>query len=512
MAAGRLLTEKRDHFRSSVFKTSVKRCYHYLMRTESFSSDELFEWVKVQTALGPRRPGSPAGRANEDFLFSKLTQFGLSNVRREEVPLTHWEAGETSFSAAGKQIEAFGIPYTTFTGRQGIEAPLTWADPKSLRSHKDWRGRIVVTEISFPPLNPAMLRKLSLGENDPDGDLLEMNHPATWVRLGWHVYRWAIERGAVGFVGILKDQPGGSCRMYAPYGFREKNILDKPLPGVWVGREDGANLRRLAQRGESAQLVLRGTHKPAMSHNIVAEIPGEGNEIIVLSTHHDSPFVSAVEDASGVAVVLALARHLNAQSQRQRTVVIVFSSGHFYGSIGTRSFIARHREDLVGRTAFEISIEHIALEAREDGEGRLVATGRPEPVGLFMSLNRRLRDVMLQALSAHGHRRTVLLPAEGPLGNYPPTDGGDWYEAGVPVLNYISNPVYLLTDNDRLDWVDREALGRVAHVFADVIEKMDGVPREDISRVDFPWRLALMKGLRLLTSARTTCFGRRPVH
>lgn len=92
--------------------------------SEAFSADEIFSWVKIQTALGPRRPGSPAGKANEDFLFSKLGEFGLANVRREEVPVTHWEAHVSSFVTRDKELECFGIPFTAFTSEAGIDAPL----------------------------------------------------------------------------------------------------------------------------------------------------------------------------------------------------------------------------------------------------------------------------------------------------------------------------------------------------------------------------------------------------
>lgn len=479
---------------------------------DSFSADELFKWVEVQAAMGARRPGSPAGRANEDFIFDKLKAFGLSDVRREPVPVTHWDPTETSLMVENVPISAFAIPYTALTPTNGIEAPLAYASPDSLRGSPDWKGRIVVTEIGFPALDASMLLRLSLGNYDAKGDLKDMSHPATWIRLGWHLYGLAAKAGAVGFVGILKDQPGGGNRMYAPYGFREKDILNKPLPGLWASREDSPALIRQARAGAMARLTLTGTHAPAPSHNIVGEIPGKSDEVLVLSTHHDSPFVSPVEDGSGVAVVLALARHLAKAGPLQRRIVVVFTSGHFYGSIGTRSFIARHRDGIVGRTALEISIEHIALEAVEDAQGKLTPTGRPEPTGFFVPMNRALRDTLLESLTSHQLDRSLILPAEGPLGDYPPTDGGDWYQAGVPVINCISNPVYLLTDDDALRWVDKERLPAVAGLFADLIERLDGVSRKDLSRVDFPVRLALMKMLKVTLRAKTTCFGLKPLH
>ncbi|MCC7111979.1 MAG: hypothetical protein IT382_21975 [Deltaproteobacteria bacterium] len=60
--------------------------------------------------------------------------------------------------------------------------------------------------------------------------------------------------------------------------------------------------------------------------------------------------------------------------------------------------------------------------------------------------------------------RAFLLRPEGPLGPYPPTDGGDWCEAGVPLVNFISNPVYLVNSEDDLSWMMESRLARIATV------------------------------------------------
>ncbi len=233
--------------------------------------------------------------------------------------------------------------------------------------------------------------------------------------------------------------------------------------------------------------------------------------MIVLSCHHDSPFESPVEDASGCAVVLALAKRFAEERPLRRRLVVLFSAGHFYGSIGTRTFIHEH-PDLVRRTAFEVSIEHIALEAAEGPDGALVATGRTEATAMFVSFAREIREAVVDGASAHGVDRVILLPAEGPLGNYPPTDGGDWFAAGVPVVNCISNPVYLLTSDDGLRWVDRDRLPRMASAFERIIRRLDAVPRRTLASTrSWPYRLA-MKGLRALAVAAMTRLGTRRIY
>jgi peptidase M28-like protein len=475
----------------------------------SFDTEQMLGWIEAQTGLGPRRPGSPAGRRNETNLAETLAGFGCQDVRLEPIPVTHWDAREWSLEPGeGEPIPSFPIPYCAFTPEAGVEGRLVFANSRG--GGRDWRGAIVVAEIAFPQLEVGLLLRLAYGAHDPDNTLRDVNHPATWVRLGWHLYRLAVERGAAGFVGILKDQPGGSCEMYAPYGFKETDILDKPLPGVWVGRGAGPALRRLAALGTRARLRVRGLREASLTHNVVAEIPGDSSEVLVVGCHHDSPFTSPVEDASGVAVVLALAQHFAKHPLRRRLVVLL-TAGHFYGSIGTRTFIREH-PDVVANTAAEVHIEHIAREAVEDAQGRLVATGLPEASGVFVPLNRTVADLVLDSFRAHDVDRTLVLPAEGPLGRYPPTDGGDWYEAGVPVVNCISNPVYLLTNQDALEWVDTKRLATMTAAFAQILRGLDSLPRQAIAHVDSRRHLLLLKFLEALSRHKTTRFGTRPIY
>ena len=483
-----------------------------------FDADEMFGWIEHMSNMGPRRPGSPADLENEDFLVEQLQASGVEAVHKEPIPIVYWEARkgvlELDEGNGFRPMNAHWIPYTAFTPEEGIEGPLVYADPKKLVQGGSWQGKMVVTDIAFPPLDLGLLQKVSLGRFDPDSTLLETSHPATWVRLNWHFYRKACRRGAVGFIGILKNQPGGSCRMFAPYGFKEKDIMDKPLPGFWVSRDDGPRLRDLAKRGIGrVRMTLTGVRKPGMTYNVVGEIPGRTDEVVVLSCHHDSPFDSPVEDASGCSVVLALAKHFaRRQPELRRRLVILFSAGHFYGSIGTRSFISDHREGIVRKAVLEVSIEHIAKEAVEDENGQLCFSGRPEATGIFVPFNRAMVDAVLESIDAHGVDRVFLLPPEGPLGEYPPTDGGDWYEAKVPVINCISNPVYLLNAEDSVEWVARDRLTKVAGAFADIIRKVDVMPREAIASVQFRGYRLAMGFLKHLVRAKTTWFGIRPVH
>lgn len=467
-------------------------------------------WVRELAGCGARRAGSPAGHAAEEWLADRLRSFGLTDVRKEPIPVEAWTADDVKLEVNGRAFAAQWIPYCQFT--PGLEAPLVYVDSDAWFPSGDWAGKVVVTDIGFPALDVGLISRFALGRHDPDDSISLINHPATWVRLGWHLYRKAFERGAVGFIGILRDQPGGSHRMYAPYGFKEKDILDKPLPGCWVGRADGPALRQLARDGARARLTLTGTRGPSVTHNVVGEVRGESDERVVLHCHHDSPFVSPVEDASGCAVILALAKYFAAGPKPKRTLVVLFTAGHFYGSIGTRRFLADHAHDLVPKVALELTVEHVAKEAIEDAKGELVESGRPEGTGVFVPFSRAVVDLVQRNLVANDVERSFLLPAEGPLGPYPPTDGGDWYEAGVPLVNFISNPVYLLNAEDDFHWVLESRLPKVAGAVAGIVEESGQLTKAQLAAVDLPGFRLGMKALKHVVSLKTTRLGTRSVY
>jgi hypothetical protein len=482
----------------------------------AFSSDEMMTWIREMAAFGARRSGSPGGLANEDYLVAKLTEFGLANIRKEPILVEYYRPDkllvEIDKGAGFKPFNAQWIPYCRFTPADGVESQLVFADSRAFSHSADWTGKVLVTDIEFPILDVALIGKFAMGKHDPDDSLKDVKHPATWVRLGWHLYRKAFERGAIGFIGILKDQPGGSYQMYAPYGFKEKDILDKPLPGFWVSRDDGSEIRKLARSGANVRLTLTGERTPSVTHNVVGEISGEIDESVILHCHHDSPFVSPVEDASGCSVILALARHFARGAKPRRNIIVLFTAGHFYGSIGTRRFIEDHAVDVVPKVALEITVEHVAKEAIENEAGELVESGRAEGTGVFLPFNQAMIDAVLVNLKDNGVDRAFLLPPEGPLGPYPPTDGGDWYLTGVPLVNFISNPVYLLNSEDDFHWVDQSRLAKVAGAVAGIVDATEKLPKASIAAVDFSVYKLKMKLIKYLVNWKTTKFGTRPLY
>jgi hypothetical protein len=450
---------------------------------------QMLGWIRRIVGFGTRRPGYPQSLQVEQWLENLFREFGLTDVRREPVPVNFWEPRTTSLEfAADSEFPCFPIPYTSWTTPGGIESPTVFiGEGNSEEFHgADLRGRIAVAEVRFAELMGAALKQGAHFIHDanhsvPDGPL----HVANWLIKNFQAYYEAHRRGAFGFIGLLVDSPADGCDFYVPYdGFL------KGLPGVWVGREHAAQVRGLAMAGQRARLMSAGKNRLVDSHNVVGVIRGAdhngnaNNENIIVTCHHDAPFASAVEDASGLAVMLALAKAFGAgqckPAKLRRDLVFVAASGHFHGGIGNRTFVERHTDGLLKQTVAAFGVEHIAEEAESDGHGGYRLTGHPEVRALFFDGCRRFADVLEAEAKLCGLDRLICADAYS-FGPEPPCDSAPFFTAGIPSACHISGPLYLFDPHDTIDKVRAVDLVPVARFFTNAIRQIDAIPADKLA-------------------------------
>jgi len=118
------------------------------------------------------------------------------------------------------------------------------------------------------------------------------------------------------------------------------------VPIVWISGRDAQRLIKLLEQGQvEVELRLTARTEPRTSRNVVACLPGENDEMIVVNAHHDSMLTpGAVDDASGVAIVLEIARALSTENL-QRTVLFVTFSGEELGLFGSADFVNKHGDN-----------------------------------------------------------------------------------------------------------------------------------------------------------------------
>ena len=207
---------------------------------------------------------------------------------------------------------------------------------------KDVAGKIVVFDLKFVNLPIPLFRLLADFNYNPNNTVKDTDSlPQPYITNFTGVAQKAIDGGAVGMVGVLADY-FDSDKYYNEYYRR----LDMTIPGVWVKPTVGAAIRNQldAQPSSSANLKLNVTREPAQARNVIGFLPGTSKETILISSHHDAVFKGAVEDASGTAEVLALAKYFGAMPKAKRKKSLMFATmdSHFTGYQAHQAFAEKY--------------------------------------------------------------------------------------------------------------------------------------------------------------------------
>jgi hypothetical protein len=440
------------------------------MREEHLpDTPRLVRWIEEIFAQGVRRPGYAADRWAESFAAEQFRALGLEGVRLEPVTLPYWEPRAWSLRVVGgEEIECFPLPHSAPTGE--LELELAAFDPASPEAV---RGRAALAENELLRLPPALLVAADPDlAGRPGGRVLDPHrsfegrlHVLPFGAAIMNVMEPAIEAGAAAWVGALSGYPGDSCAYYVPY-----DAVERGVPGVWIRDSDGARLReRLASGRVRVRLTVDSVRREITCHNVVGELVGADDEAVVIGTHHDGPWSSAVEDGSGMALVLGQATYWSKlpAAERPHRLVFLMNAGHMAGGAGVHAFLETHAAKL-DRIVLSLHLEHAANEFVER-DGELVASGEPEVRWWFTSRIPELEAAVAETLEAESLDRSLILPPDA-LGPQPTTDGGPFHPHGVPLVNYLTAPFYLFDEMDRMDKIHEPSLGAVTRAAIRLVE------------------------------------------
>ena len=442
------------------------------------TKDEMFGWIQQIVDQGIRRPGYPADDWTAQFAVDTFTGLGLEHVRLEPITVRRWrsEGAQLVVTPSGGDavvLDAFPAPYS---------APVTDLELDLARyaaaSPGDVAGKAALYDLTLLRLPATFFVPFGSAPPDttgriidPDGTFAGETHLLPFGIEIDKVMEPAIAAGAAAFVGNLTNCPGGSKQYFVPY-----DGVDRPIPGVWIGAADATWLsQQLAAGPVSVRLTVDAVVDEVESHNVLAELPGHDDESVIVGSHHDGPWASAVEDASGTALVLAQAKFWAAQpvDKRPHRLLFLLHGGHMAGGAGLHHHIEAHRAELAS-VVLETHLEHAARQVVEDAGGQLVATGRCEPRWWFTSRNPQLEGIVKAALTTEKVHRSMLLAPDA-IGPQPPTDGAFYHAEGVPIVQHLAAPWYLFDEADTLDKVDQDGLVALTRATIRIVNATRGI-------------------------------------
>ncbi|NUP47766.1 MAG: M28 family peptidase [Catenulispora sp.] len=454
------------------------------------NGETILSWVKDLAAITSRGTQTIDDHRSVNYLLNVFRSFGLSDIQVQEAPSLHWRADVSQLTIGSASIPhspavfCFDTGSTEFsTGPDGLTAAIVDVGDGGEEDFEkaDVTGKIVLFNLRFLLPRSALL---AVGEflYDPNktADPADMDTANPYLDNSEDVLERAINAGAAGFIGVLVDY-------FDSHDIRPEYLPDITVPGMWVTKANGEQIRTLVASGAStATMHLEGIRSPTPARTVIGFLPGRSTDTIMVQSHHDSAWHGGVEDASGTAEVLALARYYSQipQQQRPKTLMFVLMDSHWTGYQAhakfVEEFITNPKTPL--RIVANVTLEHIAKQAEIGPGGTLQVFDRPEYRAVFENVSPVLKTVIEDAITTHDLQRTVRLPTDTlfPLIGELPTDADLIYQAGVPTISFVSGPLYLYDKADTIDMVYTPDLEPVAHAFAEIIDHLAATPNEQI--------------------------------
>jgi Peptidase family M28 len=261
-----------------------------------------------------------------------------------------------------------------------------------------------------------------------------------------------------------------------------------------IGGRDGLFLERLIERATAAGTIdkLRArltlqteTFTGLRAQNGVAVVPGRRpDEVVIVDAHVDAWFDGAGDNADGLAVMLALARHFAKPDNRpERTLVFIASAGHHSaGMNGPRAFVAAN-PDLAQKAVLLLNIEHVAQRnfspARSvaaDGYRQAIADSGEAP--LYAGVSNRapfLDDLFQQGVLRYG-TNFVSEPSDMESG-----ETGGFSSMKVARITVMQAPPLYHTTGEVLDVISTPGLERIARFLAYFVREVAAAPATRIN-------------------------------
>ncbi|WAC60986.1 M28 family metallopeptidase [Brevundimonas sp. SL130] len=329
------------------------------------AEDKVVQYLSTQYAAAGFQPGGPNGQWTQDVILNRFVQ---SNVRASlklgdwSLPMTQGREVAISTRRPAQHVSLKDAPLV-FVG-YGITAPeRNWNDFKG----QDLRGKILVVLVNDADFDEPALNTFG-GK--------AMTYYGRWT----YKYEEAAKHGAAGVLIVHETAPAsyGWATVANSWGVPQFDILRPnaaaervPMEG-WIQRDVAVDLfRRAGLDFEALKVQARSRDfqpvalpgagfstefdvatNQVTSHNVIARLPGttHPDETVLYTAHWDhigmgEPdatgdriFNGAVDNASGTAGLLELARMYGRSPRTERSVVMISFTAEESGLLGSEYY------------------------------------------------------------------------------------------------------------------------------------------------------------------------------
>jgi hypothetical protein len=427
--------------------------------------EEMLKIVKDLCDFGFRRSGTPPADKAEKYIYDKLKEVGIEDVKFEPIDFTRWWAEKHELTIISEKtpgvsedqtIESFPGWFSASTPLEGITTEVVYAGfgTKSDFDQVDVKDKIALIEGKmvlnfFPTHNERLFNTISMAK----------------------------KKGAVAVI-CTNGSPLDTIAYIIP-------TLESVLPTLSISNPDGAYLIQLCTRFHKKLFVkftLTSKTEPATSNTVVGTLAGKTDDIILIGTHTDSTFTGALDNAAANAGLIILAKHYAKipLERREKTMLFVGWTGHECGSIGSKSYAKMH-EDMLSKITTYILLDGFGCNGyyKEANEG-VIPTGTDERRGLFVTENSELLSFTLEAVMKYKLLPAVYVSARA----FPVADLPAFVSKEVPSILIIGKPILYHTKLDTIDIITPDQIERSTKAHIEIIDKIQATPAQNIKNAD----------------------------
>jgi Zn-dependent M28 family amino/carboxypeptidase len=395
------------------------------------ADDRAFEIVEsLTTEVGPRLGGTEAEARARDWGVRTMKALGFKNVRIETYEMPAW----SRVSEKAAIISPFPQPLHVTALGNSLSTPEGGVTAKVARFE-------TLTALQQAPMTGLEGKIVFVDERmmrTQDGS----SYGLAVAKRSEAAYE-AAKRGAS---AVVIRSVGTDSHRNPHTGNMKLKEGEATVPAAALSNPDADQLARALARG-AVRLTLdikTARVERASSGNVIGEIPGRTDEIIVIGGHLDSWDLGtgAVDDGAGIAITLAAAKLIDEMKGKPgRTIRVVLWGAEEVGLHGATAYAEAHKGEL----------ERHALAAESDfGAGRVWSLRTK-----FGAASSERAALFAEALRPLG---VALGSAEASGG----ADVGPLKASGVPVIDLYQDGTDYFdlhhTPDDTLDKIDPRAL------------------------------------------------------
>jgi carboxypeptidase Q len=344
------------------------------INTEVLQHSRAYETLGEATStIGHRLTGSMNGAKAEQYAFNLLKKYGFKDVKFQPFEVESWMRDTVTLEIA---------PY-----------------------HSDNFRSVPVVALAHSPvhadINAAIIDVGNGLEEDFDGLKEQLKDKVALVNIGLvngkagqkNLHRsektaLAIKHGAAGIITI--NQVAGQVLMTGTASVTGSLIS---IPAVNISKESGEEIRNWIKVDKNLHALVKMSNvsKKIKARNVIATLPGEKSEKVVIGGHLDSWDLAtgAADNGLGSFTIMDIARTYKAlKFKPRRTIEFVLFMGEEQGLLGSKHYIREaKRTKSLEKVQFMLN-----LDMTNNVSGMSIG-GRDEMIPFFTGIGQQIQKV-----------------------------------------------------------------------------------------------------------------------